>query len=109
MAAPRWLATLVWLILPLALAGTNEEGLKFLEENKSKPGVITLESGLQYKVLKEGSGTYHPAVDSPCLCHYEGKLIDGTVFDSSLERGDPITFAPNQVIKVSARKMPQQG
>lgn len=83
----------------LAVAGTNEEGLKFLEENKSKPGVITLESGLQYKVLKEGTGSFHPSISSPCLCHYEGKLIDGTVFDSSYERGDPITFAPNQVIK----------
>jgi FKBP-type peptidyl-prolyl cis-trans isomerase len=90
----------VWLwVLRFVFAGSNEEGLKFLEENKSKPGVITLESGLQYKVLTEGTGSFHPSVNSPCLCHYEGKLIDGTVFDSSYERGEPITFAPNQVIK----------
>jgi FKBP-type peptidyl-prolyl cis-trans isomerase FklB len=44
-------------------------------------------------------GPAHPTVDSPCSCHYEGKLIDGTVFDSSYERGQPTTFAPNQVIK----------
>jgi FKBP-type peptidyl-prolyl cis-trans isomerase FklB len=80
-------------------AGTNEEGLKFLEENKGKPGVITLESGLQYKILQEGTGKHHPSIDSPCSCHYEGKLLDGTVFDSSYERGEPTTFAPNQVIK----------
>jgi FKBP-type peptidyl-prolyl cis-trans isomerase FklB len=81
------------------LAGTNEKGLAFLEENKSKPNVITLPSGLQYKVLNKGKGTRHPTVDSSCSCHYEGKLIDGTVFDSSYERGDPTTFAPNQVIR----------
>lgn len=111
MANPKLLPLLavywLWIILPFALAGTNEEGLKYLEENKSKPGVITLESGLQYKVLEEGTGNYHPAVDSPCLCHYEGKLIDGTVFDSSYERGDPITFAPNQVIKGWTEAMTQ--
>ena len=80
-------------------AGTNEAGLAFLAENKDKPGVITLPSGLQYKVLTKGKGPAHPTVDSPCSCHYEGKLIDGTVFDSSYERGQPTTFAPNQVRK----------
>ena len=80
-------------------AGTNEKGLAFLEENKSKPGVITLPSGLQYKILTKGKGTKHPTVNSPCSCHYEGKLIDGTKFDSSYDRGEPSTFAPNQVIK----------
>ena len=60
-------------------------------------GVITLNSGLQYKVLKQGKGNRHPTVDSKCSCHYEGKLIDGTVFDSSYERGQPTDFAPNQV------------
>jgi FKBP-type peptidyl-prolyl cis-trans isomerase FklB len=80
-------------------AGTNEAGVAFLAENKNKPGVITLPSGLQYKVLKKGKGPAHPTIDSPCSCHYEGKLIDGTVFDSSYERGQPTTFAPNQVIK----------
>merc|ERR1712023_81850 len=51
------------------------------------------------KVLRKGEGANHPTKDSPCQCHYEGKLIDGTVFDSSYERGSPTTFAPNQVIK----------
>lgn len=81
------------------LAGTNEAGLKFLEENKNKPDVVTLPSGLQYKVLTKGKGTRHPTVDSSCSCHYEGKLIDGSIFDSSYQRGEPTSFAPNQVIK----------
>lgn len=80
-------------------AGTNEGSLAFLEENKNKPGVVTLPSGLQYKVLNKGRGPAHPTIDSSCSCHYEGKLIDGTVFDSSYERGSPTSFAPNQVIK----------
>merc|ERR1712159_921009 len=80
-------------------AATNEAGTKYLAENKNKEGVITLPSGLQYKVLKKGSGAHHPTKDSPCECHYEGTLIDGTEFDSSYKRGEPTTFAPNQVIK----------
>merc|ERR1719399_2620714 len=72
----------------VALAGTNEKGLKFLEENKGKEGVITLPSGLQYKVLRKGEGVFHPTVDSPCECHYKGTLIDGTQFDSSY--GSPV-------------------
>lgn len=79
--------------------GTNDDGLAFLAANKDKPGVVTLPSGLQYKVLTKGKGPAHPTVDSPCSCHYEGSLIDGTVFDSSYNRGAPTTFAPNQVIK----------
>ena len=80
-------------------AGTNAEGLKFLEENKKKEGVITLDSGMQYKVLRAGDGIHHPTVSAPCECHYKGTLIDGTQFDSSYDRGSPTTFAPNQVIK----------
>jgi len=80
-------------------AGTNSAGKKFLEENAGKEGVITLPSGMQYKVLKKGDGKHHPTVNSPCECHYEGTLIDGTKFDSSYDRGEPTTFAPNQVIK----------
>ena len=80
-------------------AGTNEAGLAFLAENKNKTGVVTLPSGLQYKVLNEGNGTEHPTIDSPCQVNYEGQLIDGTVFDSSYARGEPSTFAPNQVIE----------
>jgi FKBP-type peptidyl-prolyl cis-trans isomerase FklB len=79
--------------------GTNEKGKAFLEENKNKEGVITLPSGLQYKVLQQGTGTSHPKAGTSCLCHYEGTLIDGTEFDSSYRRGEPTSFAPNQVIK----------
>lgn len=75
------------------------EGQAFLEANKQKDGVVTLPSGLQYKVLEEGGGLQHPTVDSPCECHYAGQLLDGTEFDSSYKRGAPTTFAPNQVIK----------
>jgi FKBP-type peptidyl-prolyl cis-trans isomerase FklB len=85
-------------VVSVSAAGTNAEGLAFLEENKAKPGVVTLPSGLQYKIVTKGKGPSHPTVDSPCQCHYEGKLLDGTVFDSSYERGEPTTFAPNQVI-----------
>jgi len=83
------------------MADTNgkEAGIKFLEENKSKDRVIALASGLQYKVLNEGRGMEHPKVGSPCECHYAGRLLDGTEFDSSYKRGTPSTFAPNQVIK----------
>ena len=77
----------------------KEAGLAFLAENKDKPGVITLPSGLQYKVLEEGPGMEHPKVGTPCECHYAGRLLDGTEFDSSYKRGQPTTFAPNQVIK----------
>jgi len=77
----------------------KEAGIKFLEANKSKEGVIVLPSGLQYKVLNEGPGMAHPTVNSPCECHYAGRLLDGTEFDSSYKRGKPTTFAPNQVIK----------
>merc|ERR1712021_317157 len=73
----------------LALAGNKEDGIAFLTDNKDKDGVLALSSGLQYKILSKGSGTVHPTPDSPCLCHYEGTLLDGTVFDSSYERGSP--------------------
>ena len=78
---------------------TNAKGEAFLEANKAKEGVVTLPSGLQYKVLREGDGAFHPTADSSCSCHYEGTLIDGTEFDSSYGRGQPTSFAPNQVIK----------
>ena len=70
----------------------------FLAQNKNKKGVVSLPSGLQYKVLREGTGKFHPKKNSPCLCHYEGKLTNGKVFDSSYRRGRPTDFAPNQVI-----------
>jgi len=74
------------------------EGEKFLAENKSKDGVQTTESGLQYIVLKEGTGK-QPTTASKVKVHYHGTLIDGTVFDSSVDRGEPTEFGVTQVIK----------
>jgi FKBP-type peptidyl-prolyl cis-trans isomerase FklB len=74
------------------------EGAKFLEENKKKAGIITLPSGLQYKVLRAGSGPKPLATDQVTV-HYRGKLINGTIFDASYDRGEPATFGLNQVIK----------
>jgi len=85
--------------LVAAARGSDEAGLAFLSENRGKPGVMELPSGLQYKVIQRGEGKFHPTERSPCTCHYHGTLIDGTVFDSSMERNSPIDFAPNQVIK----------
>jgi len=75
----------------------KEAGEKYLAENAKKDGVITLPSGLQYQVLKEGNGKKPTAKDT-VQCHYEGFLIDGTVFDSSIQRGEPATFPLQQVI-----------
>ena len=75
----------------------KEAGEKYLAENAKKDGVITLPSGLQYQVLKEGNGKKPSAKDS-VKCHYEGFLIDGTVFDSSVQRGEPAVFGLQQVI-----------
>ncbi|MDO5664604.1 MAG: FKBP-type peptidyl-prolyl cis-trans isomerase [Bacteroidia bacterium] len=73
-------------------------GHEFLEENKKKNGVVTLSSGLQYKILKEGTGA-KPKATNKVRCHYHGTLINGKVFDSSVERGQPAVFGVNQVIK----------
>ena len=75
-----------------------EEGLNFLAENAKKEGVVELPSGLQYQVLSEGEGDLPKATDE-VKCHYHGTLIDGTVFDSSVERGQPATFPVNGVIQ----------
>uniref|UniRef100_A0A7S2V0X6 peptidylprolyl isomerase n=1 Tax=Fibrocapsa japonica TaxID=94617 RepID=A0A7S2V0X6_9STRA len=81
------------------LAGTTPEGLEYLAQNRLKPGVIETSSGLQYTVIEEGNKLgASPAKFTKCLVDYEGHTIDGTTFDSSYERGEPITFAPNQVI-----------
>ena len=73
-------------------------GQDFLETNKSKPGVTTLPSGLQYEVITEGTGI-KPLAKNKVTCHYHGMLTDGTVFDSSVKRGVPATFPLNMVIK----------
>ena len=82
----------------------KEAGEKYLAENAKKDGVVTLPSGLQYQVLKEGNGKKpsgngkKPSAKDTVMCHYEGTLIDGTVFDSSYQRGEPATFPLQQVI-----------
>merc|ERR1719203_107725 len=109
--------SLLFLVLGRASAGTNDVGKKYLEDMKGKPGVVTLPSGLMYKVLREGTGEDHPTVDSPCDCYYAGttpsltpnavEVADSTEalnkewndFDSGYKRGSTTTFAPNQVIK----------
>ena len=75
----------------------KESGEKYLAENAKKEGVVTLPSGLQYTVIKEGNGRKPKATDQ-VVCHYEGFLLDGTVFDSSVQRGEPATFGLQQVI-----------
>jgi len=80
-------------------AATNKaEGEKFLAANKAKEGVITLPSGLQYKILKAGDGP-KPTANDQVVCNYRGTLINGTEFDSSYKRGQPATFGVGQVIK----------
>lgn len=77
---------------------SKQEGEKFLAENAARPGVVTLPSGLQYEVLQEGNGE-KPTVDDEVTVHYRGTLVNGTEFDSSIERGEPATFPLNKVIK----------
>ncbi len=82
-----------------ALAEKNKkEGQAFLAENKTKPGVVALPSGLEYKILKEGTGP-KPTAEDTVVCHYRGTLINGTEFDSSYQRGEPVTFPVKGVIK----------
>jgi FKBP-type peptidyl-prolyl cis-trans isomerase FklB len=78
-------------------AGNKKVGEEFLAANKTKPGVITTASGLQYIVLKEGTGP-KPSLTDKVKCHYHGTLIDGRVFDSSVDRGQPIELSVNGVI-----------
>lgn len=86
------------------------KGEAFLAENKNKEGVVTLPSGLQYKVIQAGSGPFPKATDSVTV-HYRGKLLDGTQFDSSFDRGQPVTFGVNQVIRgwIEALQLMQPG
>ena len=76
----------------------KQDGARYLAENKQKEGVRTLASGLQYKIIKAGAGE-KPGPESQVVAHYRGTLIDGTEFDSSYARGEPATFAVDQVIR----------
>ena len=80
------------------LSNNLEAGKAFLDENRRKEHVVSLPSGLQYEVLVAGSGVKPKATDK-VRCHYHGTLLDGTVFDSSVDRGQPAVFGVNQVIK----------
>lgn len=79
-------------------AANLKTGQDFLETNKQKTGIVALPSGLQYEVMTEGTGA-KPNASNKVTCHYHGTLIDGTVFDSSVQRGQPATFPLNAVIK----------
>jgi len=79
-------------------AANLKAGEEFLKENAARPGVVSLPSGLQYEVLKDGSGA-KPSATNKVTCHYHGTLIDGTVFDSSVQRNQPATFPLNMVIR----------
>lgn len=81
-----------------AAAKAIADGQQFLSENAKKEGVITTPSGLQYEILTEGDGP-KPTISSKVTTHYHGTLVDGTVFDSSVKRGQPASFGVNQVIK----------
>ena len=93
-----------------AAAAATENGETLLRMNKERPGVVTTKSGLQYQVLKSGNGRQPKATDR-VRCHYEGRLIDGTLFDSSIERGEPAVFGVNQVIQgwVEALQLMREG
>lgn len=75
-----------------------EEGMAFLQENQHKDGVMSFDSGLQMQVLETGDGQQHPLATDRVTVHYHGTLLDGRVFDSSVDRGQPIGFGLNQVI-----------
>lgn len=82
----------------VASAANRKEGQAFLAENAKRAGVVTLPSGLQYEVLKAGTDNTHPTLASRVKCHYTGTLLNGTKFDSSVDRGEPITFPLSNVI-----------
>jgi FKBP-type peptidyl-prolyl cis-trans isomerase FklB len=88
----------------------KDAGMEFLAQNREKEGVVELQSGLQYKVLVQGNGNVPKPTDE-VQCHYHGTLIDGTVFDSSVERGQPAIFPVNAVIQgwVEALQMMREG
>ena len=83
-------------------SATKDVDRIFLEKNQKKTGITTLPSGLQYRVIESGQGKVHPLPSTECSCHYEGRTVanypHGKKFDSSFDRGEPASFAPNQVI-----------
>jgi FKBP-type peptidyl-prolyl cis-trans isomerase FklB len=79
-------------------ASNLKAGEEFLTQNKKRQGVIALQSGLQYEIITEGTGA-KPTESNTVTCHYHGTIIDGTVFDSSVKRGQPASFPLNAVIK----------
>lgn len=81
------------------IAVNRAEGAAFLAENAKRPGVVRLTNGLQYEVIVAGTDTAKPTLKNKVKCHYHGTLINGTVFDSSVQRGEPISFPLNGVIK----------
>ncbi len=104
---PLFIAAIVLLVLFFiwlfrkgrkSAAGNIELGNTFLENNKMQEGVETTSSGLQYLRLEKGEGDQHPAAKDKVTVHYHGTLLDGTIFDSSVQRGQPIDFGLNQVI-----------
>ncbi len=96
------IAALWFLVKPVLNRGKAkdniEAGQAFLQQNSSVEGVISTASGLQYQVLTPGTGTINPTATDKVKVHYHGTLLDGTVFDSSVDRGQPISFGLNQVI-----------
>lgn len=94
----------ILLVLLLGRAtAPNSAGIAFLKANQGKQGVLLRPSGLQYRVLRYGKGSDHPALDSLTECHYEGRTAsnypNGPKFDSSYDRGHPAAFAPNQGLR----------
>ncbi|MDR1408332.1 MAG: FKBP-type peptidyl-prolyl cis-trans isomerase [Tannerella sp.] len=96
-SAPNFIQTYLQRMMEKEAEAEKATGDAFLAENKNKDGVITTESGLQYKVLTQGDGEI-PTSENQVTVHYTGRLLDGTVFDSSVERGEPATFGVSQVI-----------
>ncbi|MDR1601512.1 MAG: FKBP-type peptidyl-prolyl cis-trans isomerase [Tannerella sp.] len=96
-ASQEFIQSYLQSIMQKEIEAEKARGEAFLAENKAKDGVITTESGLQYKVLTQGEGKI-PTTEDQVKVHYTGKLLDGTVFDSSVARGEPATFGVTQVI-----------
>ncbi len=97
LVAAALVAVLVWFGTQSAVTAVRPADLAYLKANREKPGVKTTASGLEYEVLTEGTGP-HPARTDTVLVHYEGRLVDGTVFDSSYRAGQPVAFPLDQVI-----------